>query len=283
MLSVCCLSGGPPGRLAAILALLRPVADEIVVAVDERVDVGRLRPVADLCDVLVRYPYAEPVERPRGWMHSLCRGDWVFSIDDDEVPSAALLDVLAEPDPRLTHAFVPRRWLWGTGWLDVDPWAPDWQLRLMRPEAAQLPGVMHAAIRAGGPHAYLGAPLYHLDLLETPRARREEKGRRYERAATGLRIGGLPLNAAYYLPELREDLARLRRARLRTLRGSQPCARHRSPRTREPPPPRGRDPGGDRRSLGPGAAARVGLPGADRARPAPPHPSRGSYARSTSA
>lgn len=204
MLSICCLSGGPPARLAALLSLLRPVAGEIVVALDERVDLRLAGPVGELADVLVRYPYAEPVERPRAWMHSLARGDWVFSIDDDEVPSGALLEQLAHPDETLTHAWVPRRWLWEDGWLTDEPWSPDWQLRLVRPEAAQLPGIMHVPLRAAGPHAYLDAPLYHLDLVVATPEWREEKAQRYERVRPGLRFGGLPLNAAYYLPELRE-------------------------------------------------------------------------------
>lgn len=211
-LSVCCLSGGPPGRLAALLELLRPVADELVVAVDERVDEALLGPVDELADVLVSYPYAEPVERPFGWLHSLCRGDWVFRIDDDEVPSAALLAALRERDERITHAWVPRRWLWEDGWLAGDPWAPDWQLRLVRPDAARFPGRMHVPIQASGPHAYLEAPVYHLDLVANDHAARIAKARRYEQNRPGLRIGGLPLNAAYYLPELRDELAVVRLA-----------------------------------------------------------------------
>jgi hypothetical protein len=205
MLSVCCLSGGRPARLAALLELLRPVADELVVARDEREPLDRLGRVAELADTLVRYPYAEPVERPFAWLASLCAGDWVFRIDDDEVPSAALLGLLARPPAELSHAWIPRRWLWKDGWLRRDPWTPDWQLRLVRPEAAQYPGRMHIPISASGPHAYLDAPLYHLDLVASTREEREEKTRRYGRARPGLRLGGLPLNAAYYLPELRPD------------------------------------------------------------------------------
>ncbi len=206
-LSVCCLSGGPPGRLAALLQLLRPVADELVVAVDDRVDRALLAPVEALTDVLVSYPYAEPVERPLAWLHSLCSGDWVFRIDDDEVPSEALLAALADRDERLTHAWVPRRWLWDGGWLADDPWTPDWQLRLVRPSAARFPGRMHVPIQADGPHAYLEAPLYHLDLVANDHAARVAKARRYELNRPGLRIAGLPLNSAYYLPELRDELA----------------------------------------------------------------------------
>ena len=203
MLSVCCLSGGPPGRLSALLALLRPVADEIVVGLDERVELDRLGAVPELCDVLLRYPYAEPVERPRAWLASQCRGDWLFSIDDDEVPSAALLAALGRLDQKLTHALVPRRWLWEDGWLADDPWSPDWQLRLFRADAVSFPGVMHVPIKASGPHAYLDAPLYHLDLVVNTRTQREAKARRYEAVRHGLRLGGLPFNTALYLPELR--------------------------------------------------------------------------------
>jgi hypothetical protein len=207
MLSVCCLSGGPTERLAALLSLLRPVADELVVAVDDRVEPDRLGAVGELAGTLVAYPFAEPVERPFGWLHSLCNGDWIFRIDDDEVPSAALLDALREPDERLTHAWVPRRWIWDGGSLAADPWAPDWQLRLVRPDAARFPGLMHVPVQASGPHAYLeDAALYHLDLVTSDRATRQAKVSRYEHARPGLRLGALPLNAAYYLPELRREL-----------------------------------------------------------------------------
>jgi hypothetical protein len=207
MLSVCCLSGGPTERLAALLSLLRPVADELVVAVDDRVDPDRLGDVRELADTLVAYPFAEPMDSPFGWLHSMCQGDWIFRIDDDEVPSVALLEALREPDERLTHAWVPRRWLWDDGWLAADPWAPDWQVRLVRPAAARFPGRLHIPVQASGPHAYLEqAALYHLDLVANDRAVREAKVRRYEHARPGLRLGTLPLNAAYYLPELRSEL-----------------------------------------------------------------------------
>ncbi|HEY6962043.1 MAG TPA: hypothetical protein VI408_09175 [Gaiellaceae bacterium] len=203
-LSVCILSGGDPRRLAALLGAVRGVADETVVAVDERVDPERLEAVSSLADVLVRYPFAPPVERPLAWLHSLTTREWVFRIDDDEAPSAALLELLAAPPSHLTHVYVPRRWLWREGWIDADPWAPDWQLRLTRRDAARFPGVMHIPIAADGPHAYLDAPLYHLDLVLNDYAARAAKARRYDAERPGLRLGGTPLNEAYYLPEDRD-------------------------------------------------------------------------------
>jgi hypothetical protein len=208
-ISFCCLSGGPPVRTAALAALVRPAVDEVVVALDERIDPAELASLPELCDVLVRYPFAEPVERAFAWLHGLCRGDWILRLDDDEVPSAALLErlreVVAEPD--LTHAHVPRRWLFpdaSTSLADA-PWTPDYQLRLARndPAVVSFPGRVHVPIAAVGPAEWLAEPIYHLDLLTNDRAAREKKARRYERELPGLRVAGRALNEAYYLPESR--------------------------------------------------------------------------------
>ena len=117
-----------------------------------------------------------------------------------------LLDVLGAPDERLTHLWFPRRWLWNDGWLTSDPWAPDWQLRLVRQSVARFPGRTHIPVEVEGLHAYVDAPLYHLDLVVNDDAHRAAKARHYEQARPGLRLGGLPLNAAYYLPELRDSV-----------------------------------------------------------------------------
>src|SRR6478672_7450165 len=113
-LSVCCLTRGPTSRVAAQLALLRDVADEIVVGLDTSVGAELAHPLDDVADVLVHYPYADPVDRPVGWVHSLCTREWILWVDDDEIPSAALVATVraAITDPAVTHCFVPRRTLW---------------------------------------------------------------------------------------------------------------------------------------------------------------------------
>jgi hypothetical protein len=198
--------------VAAQLALLRPVADELVVAVDTSVDAELTHPLAELADVLVRYPYAEPVDRPVGWVHSLCTRDWILWVDDDEIPSASLVAAVRGVigDPGLTHCYVPRRTLWQDGGhaLAGPPWVPDFQLRLVRNDRALVwfPGITHWPIQAIGPHRYLEEPLYHTDLLLTPLERREAKVRRYEAALPGRRVAGLPMNDAYFLPEHRDSI-----------------------------------------------------------------------------
>lgn len=210
-LSVCCLTRGPTSRVAAQLALLRDVADEIVVGLDTSVGAELAHPLDDVADVLVHYPYADPVDRPVGWLHSLCTREWILWVDDDEIPSAALVATVraAITDPAVTHCFVPRRTLWrdATTALVGPPWVPDFQLRLVQNDrrVVWFPGITHWPIQAVGPHRYLDTPLYHTDLLLNPVERRRAKVRRYEAAIPGRRVAGLPMNDAYFLPEDRKD------------------------------------------------------------------------------
>ena len=211
-LSVCCLTRGPTARVAAQLALLRDVADEIVVGVDTSVDEELIHPLERVADVLVRYPYADPVDRPVGWIHSLCTRDWILWVDDDEIPSAGLLAAVPEAiaDRSVTHCFVARRTLWRDprSALVGQPWVPDYQLRLVQndPRLVWFPGITHWPIQAIGPHRYLESFLYHTDLLLSPVERRREKVRRYEHAIPGRRVAGLPMNDAYFLPEDRTEV-----------------------------------------------------------------------------
>ena len=189
------------------------MADEIVVAVDDRLDPELLEPLVAVADEVVLYPYEDPVDRPVGWVHALCRGDWILWLDDDELVSKRLLAELESlvRAPDVTHYWLTRRWLWrdARSMLDDAPWYPDYQLRLVRNDPALLwfPGITHWPIEAVGPHRYVEAPLYHTDLLLNPLERRREKSSRYERLLPGKRVGGLPLNHAYYLPEHRDGLA----------------------------------------------------------------------------
>jgi hypothetical protein len=206
-LSVNVMTRGPGDRVAAMLALFRPVADEILVAVDDRAGPELEAALGGVADRLIRYPYAEPVDRPLAWIHSECRGEWVLTVDDDEIPSRGLLDSL--PDlvraRDVTHYWLPRRWLYPTpeSYLDAPPWRPDYQPRLVLddPRLVSFPNETHVPIAVLGPSRYLADGLYHADVLLNSIEAREEKARRYERLHPGKRVAGRPLNEAYYLPE----------------------------------------------------------------------------------
>jgi hypothetical protein len=206
-LSVNVMTRGPGDRVAAMLALFRPVADEILVAVDDRAGRELEAALGGVADRLIRYPYAEPVDRPLAWIHAECRGEWVLTVDDDEIPSHALLDSLPELSRArdVTHYWLPRRWLYPTAdrYLDTRPWRPDYQPRLVLndPRVISFPDETHVPVAALGPSLYLAAPLYHADVLLNSFEAREAKALRYERLHPGKRVAGRPLNEAYYLPE----------------------------------------------------------------------------------
>ncbi|HZT45933.1 MAG TPA: hypothetical protein VFA24_07100 [Gaiellaceae bacterium] len=213
-LSVNCMTRGPAARVAAMLALFRGVADEIVVAVDDRAGEEVEAALASVADRLLRYPYAEPVDRPLAWIHAQCAGEWVLTVDDDEIPGRALLDFLpALAEARdVTHYWLPRRWVYPTAdrYLDARPWRPDYQPRLVLndPRMLSFTPETHVPVKAIGPSRYLDAPLYHLDTLLNSREAREAKVERYERLHPGKRVAGRPLNEAFYLPERRDPATR---------------------------------------------------------------------------
>lgn len=210
-LSVFCMTAGPGARVAALLESLRPVADEILVAVDSRADASTRSDLAAVADRLVVYPYAEPVDRPLPWLFGQCRGAWAFSVDDDEIPSRALIDALPGlcADASVVYYWLPRRWLYpdASSYLADSPWRPDYQLRLFRTDSRliRFSNEFHRPILAAGPGRFLQLPLWHADTILRPTQHRLEKARRYERTRPGLRIGGRSLNFAFFLPELRPE------------------------------------------------------------------------------
>lgn len=210
-LSVCCLAGAPGPRVRALLEPLRPIAHEIVIAADARVDDATLAEYAQVADTVLRVEVSY-LERHLGWLHSHCSGDWVFRIDADEVASASLLAAIPDlmRDPNVRQYWIPRLWLHpdSRSGCDGPPWWPDYQLRLYRRDALlRFSGQLHSSAVSVPPSGYVECPIYHLDLLVNDFASRERKALAYDAMRPGLQApGGGPLNERLYLPELDGDL-----------------------------------------------------------------------------
>ncbi len=206
-LSVCCMTCDPMPRVATTLGLLRPAADEIVVAVDSRVAEADMAPLAGVADRIFRFDFTPPVDRPRAWLAGQCLGDHVLWIDGDEVPSPALVEAL--PDlcraDDVVQSIVARRWLFPDPghWLDESPWWPDFQLRLCRnDEASMWFGGTHAPFGFAPPVRFVEAPLYHLSCVVSSIGERRAKARRYEEERPGLTSpAGGPFNEVLLVPE----------------------------------------------------------------------------------
>src|SRR3954453_10320051 len=124
-------SRGPAARIHAVLSVVRPHVDEIVLGVDRKGDPEVVDTCAELADRVMRYEYAPPPCRMIGWLLDQCSCDWTLRFDDDEIPSRALLDALPDliSDRRPLDFGLPPRWLHGAPdtYLLSPPWQPDYQ------------------------------------------------------------------------------------------------------------------------------------------------------------
>ena len=205
-LSFAITTRGPAPRVRALLELVRPHVDEIVLAADRTGDPDVLDACGDLADRRLRFELRDSPARLVGWIHHQCTADWILRLDDDEVPSPALLEALPElmAERRLSAVSFHRRWLYGSleSWIDCPPWRTDYQPRLVRnvPGLWTFAGLVHTAGDRRGETRFVEQPIYHGDLVLTDLATRRRKAVRYESEAPGARWEGYPLNATY-LPE----------------------------------------------------------------------------------
>ncbi|HEY2536879.1 MAG TPA: hypothetical protein VGI24_07850 [Solirubrobacteraceae bacterium] len=209
-LSICCATANP-SRAATALSTLREMADEIVVAVDVSGGEQDLSPLRALADRLFEIELDAFPEPAMAWLHAQCSAEWILRLDDDEVPSARLLDEL----PELTEArdvvqyWLARRWLYPDAghWLAQWPWFPDFQGRLVRNDARLwFPGMCHSSVAFTSPARYLDGGIYHLAHLLCSRAERERKVERYLAVDPALRETGADAHLpTYYVPERTPD------------------------------------------------------------------------------
>jgi hypothetical protein len=211
------MTDAPMDRIAAVISPLRPFADEIVIAVDARVDPDLVAAHTALADRVVRVPYVPPVERSLAWLHAQCSCDWILRVDSDEIASTGFAARLPEHTNArdVTHYWIPRRWLFPdrATYLTDWPWLPDYQLRLVRnePSLLRFPGTVHTSVTCLGPARYLTEPIYHLDCLVRSEEERAEKARLYNRLGNRVNAAGRSgpqISDVFYLPERSGAVAR---------------------------------------------------------------------------
>ncbi len=211
-ISLCLTASRDEATVRALLELMRPVVDEVVLGVDVRAAERILAACGDLVDHAYSYEYETTVEQYSAWMYERCAGDWILRLDDDEAPSAALLAALPElaRDRRRSQLLLPMRDLFPTrqSYIVSHPWHPDYHGRLIRnlPGLWSFAGTPHREIEVLGERRRVPeAPLYHLHFAAPDTDERLAAARQREGFAPGIMTEAFPVNAVS-LPEYWSDL-----------------------------------------------------------------------------
>jgi hypothetical protein len=184
---------------------MRPHVDEIVLSVDARGDLDTLAACADLADRRFVHELERNPNWLAAWIQHQCDCDWILRLDDDEVPSAALLDALPEllADRYPTVYRIPRRWLVAPDrYVAGFPWELETLARLLRNHQGlwHMDGGVHREGGWEGESRFLEEPMYHLDTVLQPPAARRAKAEEYGRHGPGVVIEGVDVNR-FYTPE----------------------------------------------------------------------------------
>jgi predicted O-methyltransferase YrrM len=171
----------------------REFADEMVIGVDRSSTDATEDICAKYADKLFRLEPIGTSERALAWLNDQCSGDWILRLDDDELPSAGLIDALPRlmRDRNYTHYWLPRRWIIGgnrSRWIAEHPWWPDWQVRFLRNirSLVSFPGQLHTDYDVQGAGGYFSeGSIYHYALVDRSDRERQEKVSQYERISPG--------------------------------------------------------------------------------------------------
>ena len=150
------------GTLARCLESIA-FADEVIVVVDAKSRDQTEKIATELATRVEIHPYRGDLEQKR-FTSGLATGNWLLSIDADEVVSPELAqsirDAVVKPD---AVGYEMNRVAWHLGrWVRHGDWHPDWKLRLFERSHSRWVGRNpHGRVEVEGAVSRLEGDLYH--------------------------------------------------------------------------------------------------------------------------
>lgn len=168
-LSVCIIAQNEQENLPRVLQSVQSVADEIIV-----VDGGSTDRTAEIArdgGAKVFFRAFTNHADQKNYAASLAANEWIFLLDADEELSEELKRSVQEwkrSAPQF-EVYEMSRLTWYLGaWIRHSRWYPDWQRRIYRRDKASFGGVIHSALRYGGPIGRLPGDLLHYTIRTFP-------------------------------------------------------------------------------------------------------------------
>lgn len=163
-LSIIIIARNAAKDLPRCLETLAPLATEIVAVINDCSDDTRII-LESFNARIIEHPW-EGMTAQKNTALALATQPWVFNIDADEAPSAALLNdilhIINTDDPNLAGVSIPRLSFYMGRWIRHGDWYPDRVLRLFRREMGQfIGGKDHEKVTVTGPTQTIKSHLYH--------------------------------------------------------------------------------------------------------------------------
>ncbi len=159
-LSVGIITNNAKGYLKQVLESVRDIADEVVI-VDSSSD-NKVTDLASSFHAKVHYRDFDNFVNQKNYLLSLCKGNWVLFLDDDEVVSDELRnEIVLSMSKGLSGFYLNRLTNYLGKWVK-HAWYPDWHLRLAKRELCGWEGSgVHEKLMVKGKVGYLRGSLYH--------------------------------------------------------------------------------------------------------------------------
>lgn len=174
-------------RLPRLLSQLSQFADEIVVGVDASSVDDTLKVAQRWADRVYRFKLSGHTGPARELVLKYATGDWILSVDDDELVEEGFGGVVRElvSNQAITHAWFLRKWI-----VSLEPcrfvyapwWYPDWQRRLFRNDRTLVhkPSMVHTGYWVSGQGVCeTRASILHLEPVAFDAAARAKKVEHY--------------------------------------------------------------------------------------------------------
>ncbi len=161
-ISVVIISRPEEPKISEVLDSVNDWADEIVVVLDEKKK-GGAHKTAKKFEAKIYYRDFDDYSSQKNFAISKAKGDWILSLDADEVVSAGLAKELQKAAKNLSYNgyFLPRKNIIFGQTINHAGWYPDYQLRFFVKGYGAFSKIIHERICLQGGVGYLKKPLIH--------------------------------------------------------------------------------------------------------------------------